>query len=112
GIGNYAASFIVQGYAALFAQAKGARPFGDPIDAEFGSELIKVGITGFDDRPMQIHRAMAAFFPIAKAPVTEGEEPRILNGAFRIDDSFFKRGDGHDDFECRSRRKLTLGGAI
>ena len=29
-----------------------------------------------------------------------------------IDHTFFEAGDGHDYFECRSRRKLSLGGAI
>src|SRR5262245_26513828 len=55
---------------------------------------------------------MSALFPIAKAAIAEWEKPRVLNEAFRVDHAFFERGDGHDNFESRTRRKLSLSRAV
>jgi hypothetical protein len=60
---------------------------------------------------VQIDRAMAACFQSRKCRLPK-EKNRDRNMRVGIDHTFFEAGDGHDYFECRSRRKLSLGGAI
>ena len=48
---------------------------------------------------MEVHGAVAAFFPVAKTAVTEEKETRVLNKAFRVDDSFLERGDAAKLYE-------------
>ncbi len=55
---------------------------------------------------------MAALLPITKLAIAKKEKSRVLNIAFRLDNALFEPCDRHNDFECRSRRILSLCCAI
>ena len=94
------------------AQAKAAGVARDALDAEPFADFVKKDVAGLHNRPVQAHGAVALRAPAAEGPVVVAGPAGALHGKGAVEETFFQRGGGDDDFENRSRSELRLRGAV
>ena len=75
------------------------------VDSELVGERVVVGVAGVGDRVMDVDGAVVSVAMMEEAvgaPSTSTIDLHVLR------DAFLKASNGHEDFECRARRQLSL----
>src|SRR5207237_9342022 len=85
---------------------------GDAVGAESASHLIEEDVARLDDRPVEVHAAVAALLPAAEEVIAERDAARAGHAGERGHDALLERPGRDGDLEGRPGRELALHGAV
>ena len=107
-VGNDARFLVIESSPAFLSQSEGPGPLRDLINSDPLACLVEVGVTGLDNRPVEIHGTMPTFFPVTELTIAEVIVAGIRDSAFGLQNTFFQPRNGHDDLKSGTGRILTL----
>ena len=111
-VGNDARLLVLQADARRRAQAEAARPRRDGVDPEPLAELVEEHVARLDDRLVKGDRPVSAVPPAAEEVIAERHAAAAVDARLRSDGALLEAGGRHHHLEGRSRRILSLDGAI
>src|SRR5262245_19185217 len=86
---NDACLLVIESSPAFLSQSEGPSPLGNFIYSDPLACLVEVGVTRFDNRPVQIHRTMPTFFPVPELTIAEVIVAPIRDSALWLQHTLF-----------------------